>query len=153
MDGASEPIPFEVTRFNEIEGVWSPDGKYIAYRSDESGRFELYVKSFPEGTGKYRVSTSGAGDYGEGFVVGWRGDGKELIYANAQKVMAVAVQTEPEFSAGAPRVLFDLSGTKGVNITFGNDMTSDAQRFLIIVGSDTGSALSIVLNWQEILNK
>jgi Tol biopolymer transport system component len=152
LAGDRKPLPFLVTRFNETDAVVSPDGKRIAYRSDESGRFEIYVQSFPKPGGKYRVSTAGCGDYGDGYLVRWRGDGKELFYnsGDGASVMAAQVATTPRFQAGPERVLFRLPKNR---LDVGAEVAADAERFLIVVSDDEGTtqALSVILNWQAVL--
>jgi hypothetical protein len=132
----------------------SPDGKWIAYRSDESGRFELYVQSFPTAGGKYRVSTAGCGDYGDGQLVRWRGDGKELVYISGDgtSIMTAPVATAPRFQAGAERVLFRLPKNF---LQVGATMTADAERFLVVVSDDEGTTqvLSVIMNWHAVLAK
>jgi roadblock/LC7 domain-containing protein len=153
MDGERKPVPIVVTPFNELDGVWSPDGRMVAYRSDESGRFELYVQSFPSGAGKYRVSTSGAGNYGEGFNLGFRDDGGELLYVGGDNVtvMTVELKTDGEFRAGKPKALFRIEGSAELGV--GLDVTPDAQRFLYAKELLEKSSLSVVVNWPEILER
>ena len=89
--GDKKPVPFVKTPFAELRPVFSPDGRFLAYQSNESGRAEIYVQSFPGPGGKWQISTAG------GIEPHWRGDGKELYYrAPDQKLMAVEIQ------AGAP---------------------------------------------------
>jgi Tol biopolymer transport system component len=143
-----------VTRFNENDAMVSPDGKWVAYRSDESGRFEVYVQSFPTPGSKYRVSTRGCGDYGDGFLLRWRGDGKELVYISGDGliVMAVPIETDPRFHAGSEKVLFKLPGN---TLNLGTTMSEDGQRFLAVVSENEGTpaGLSVVLNWPATLDK
>jgi Tol biopolymer transport system component len=93
--------PFLRTRFTEAGPVFSPDGRWIAYASDESGQYEIYVRPYPGPGGQWRVSTKG------GEHVSWSRDGKELFYRNGPKVMSVAVNLSLEFTAGPPRLLFE----------------------------------------------
>ena len=123
---------------------FSPDGKWIAYRSFESGRPEVYVQPFPPSGGKWQISNSGGGEpY-------WRRDGKELYYMNGNTLIAVPVQAGPTgFANGTPIKLFESSATTVVRrnrfVT-----TADGQRFLIVTAAEqTSSApIEIVLNWQ-----
>jgi eukaryotic-like serine/threonine-protein kinase len=86
LEGDRKPFPFLQTPFRENEGRFSPDGRWIAYRSNESGRPEVYVQTFPAGGGKWQVSTSG------GLLPQWRGDGREVFYTSTdRKLMAVDV--------------------------------------------------------------
>ncbi len=98
----SKPVPYLQGPYNEQQGQFSPDGQWIAYASDETGSFEVYVQSFPAGAGKFRVSTDG------GSQPRWRRDGKELFFISATaRLMAVDVKTAPSFESGTPQELFD----------------------------------------------
>jgi Tol biopolymer transport system component len=106
MTGASgvrKPIPFLQTKFNETQGQFSPDGRWIAYTSDETGRNEVYVRSFPTGSGKFQISNNG------GTQPRWRGDGKEIYYlASDSKLMAATVKSTAEtFEKETLKVLFE----------------------------------------------
>jgi len=133
-------------------GQYSPDGKWVAYASNESGRWEIYVTSFPEARGKWQVSTGG------GEQPRWRGDGKELFYLSSDyKLMATPVTTGANFDAGTPVTLFQAAPRQPVPLTdrFAYDVSRDGQRFLIITQvrqADT-APMSIVLNWTKKLNK
>jgi serine/threonine protein kinase len=133
-------------------GRFSPDGKWLAYASNESGRWEIYVTSFPDAHGKWQVSTGG-GDQPK-----WRSDGKELFYFSPEsKLMAVSVTTGTHFDAGTPNVLFQASPREMVatseHVTY--DISKDGQKFLIntpLKQSET-MPMSVVLNWSARLNK
>src|SRR5262249_36630279 len=100
--GDRKPVPYLRTPAWEAQGQFSPDGRWIAYTSDESGQSQIYVQSFPAGGGKYQVSTGG------GTQPRWRRDGKELFYIAADgKLMAVDVKTAPKFEIDVPKALFD----------------------------------------------
>jgi len=150
MAGDRKPIPFLVTQFNETDAAISPDGKWIAYRSDESGTWECYVQSFPEGGNKYRVSTAGSGTYGSGFLTGWSGDGKKLMFPGGGlgDLMVVDVTNEPRFETGVPQRLFRVP----IGIAFGT-IAPSGERLLFSVTPDGAaqSALSIVTNWSAAL--
>jgi eukaryotic-like serine/threonine-protein kinase len=141
--GDRKPFPFLRTEANEAAAVLSPDGQWIAYSSDESGRYEVYVQSFPGGGGIRQVSTGG------GIGPLWRGDGKELFYhAPDGKLMAVAVKGGASFEAGMPAPLFEFRAGGNV-ITPYYDVTSDGQRFLLstIVETEAAAPLTVVVNW------
>src|SRR6185503_13532073 len=88
--GEHTPVPYLRGRFNEWQSKLSPDGRFVAYVSDESGQPEVYVQTYPEPRGKWQISTGGA------LEPMWRGDGRELFYlATDQRMMAVSVQTAP----------------------------------------------------------
>jgi Tol biopolymer transport system component len=102
MTGERKPVPFLQTEFNEQQAQFSPDAKWIAYTSDESGAPEVYVQAFPALGSKLRISTGG------GCQPQWRRDGKELFYVAAdRKLMAVDVKTGATFEAGVPKPLFE----------------------------------------------
>jgi Tol biopolymer transport system component len=101
LSGDRKPVPFLKTQFQEILPVLSPDGRFLAYTSNESGRAEVYVQSFPGPGGKWQISTAGGSE------PHWRSDGKELYYRTPnQKVMAVEIRTAGGFTAGVPQALF-----------------------------------------------
>ena len=93
--------PFLRTPFNEAAPRFSPDGRWLAYISDESGRYEIYVQPYPGPGGKWQISTEG------GTEPVWNPNGRELFYRNGDKMMAVDIATQPGFSAGKPRMLFE----------------------------------------------
>jgi Tol biopolymer transport system component len=143
--------PFLRTPFNEGAPRFSPDGRWLAYVSDESGRFEIYVQPYPGPGGKWQVSTEG------GMEPAWNPNGRELFYRSGDKMMAVEITTQPSFSAGKPRVLFErpYQPTPG---TFPNyDVSPDGQRFLMLKPSEQGQAaptqINVVLNWFEELKQ
>ena len=129
---------------------FSPDGKWVAYSSNESGRWEIYVTSFPEAHGKWQVSNAG-GDQPR-----WRGDGKELFYfSNDSKIMAVPVKTGANFDAGTPAALFQANPREmfATSELFSYDVSNDGQKFLINTQLKTEmTPVSIVLNWSAKLN-
>jgi Tol biopolymer transport system component len=133
-------------------GQFSPDGKWVAYASNETGKWEIYVTSFPEAHGKWQVSTGG------GEQPRWRGDGKELFFLSSDsKVMAVPVTTGATFDAGTPVALFQATPMQPVstNDQFFYDVSRDGQRFLIItqVKQAATAPMSLILNWPAKLNK
>ena len=135
-------------KYNELFPQISPEGRWLAYRSNESGRDEIYVRPFPDvdSGGPWRVSTSG-GSYPL-----WSPDGKELYYISSSAIMAVSVETEPTFKPGPPRSLFQ-------NKYWGNfDIHPDGKRFLMLRTSETANTestekaapkINIVFNWFE----
>jgi Tol biopolymer transport system component len=142
--GASEPYPFMRTEFNEQVPVFAPDGHWIAYRSNESGRYEVYVAPFPPTGGKRQVSISGAGSS----LPRWRSDGKELFYVAADNsLMAAAV--EPKGGAFEVKKVGALFGP----VVGSYDVSADGQRFLTLVpiGNEADSPLTIVQNWPAAL--
>jgi Tol biopolymer transport system component len=133
-------------------GQFSPDGKWVAYASNETGKWEIYVTSFPDARGKWQVSTSG------GEQPRWRGDGKELFYvASDGKMMATTVKTGSNFDAGTPVALFQSGVRPAIssNDTFDYDVSRDGQRFLAISPAPQGGPqpISVIMNWPARLNK
>jgi eukaryotic-like serine/threonine-protein kinase len=131
---------------------FSPDGKWVAYSSNESGKWEIYVTTFPDAHGKWQVSTAG------GTQPRWRGDGKELFYLSPDdKLIAVPVKTGANFDTGSPIALFQASPRETVAATseqFFYDVSQDGQKFLI--NTQLKSAIrpmSVVLNWPSKLNR
>jgi len=145
--GEQRQFPFLQTPFDERQGCLSPDGRWIAYASDASGTWQVYVQSFPGSGGKWQVSSNG------GAQPQWRGDGHELFYLSAdRKLMAVEVNgSGSTFTMGAPRALFALHiqsiGLPG-NRNF-YTATRDGQRFLVtsLSGDPSLSLTTVVLNW------
>ncbi len=142
IDETGEATPLIGTSADERDAHFSPDGRWIAYTSDESGRHEVYVQPFPASDAKWRISSSG------GYEPHWRGDGKELFYVAANgELMSVAVEADDELVAGAPQMLFVTSWTADNRLnTFLYDVTSDGERFLFAVECASPD-IKIVLNW------
>jgi hypothetical protein len=146
IGGDNKPIPIVKTRFAELWATFSPDGKYIAYQSNESGRHEIYVHEFPEARNKWQVSTEG------GFEPYWRRDGRELFYRIGSRVIAVPVQTGATFIAGTPAPLFETRFAT-VNSRGRYRPAPDGQRFLVVAAPARGAEqpASVVLNWTSAL--
>jgi len=143
--GSGEPTRFLTSKGNESNGQISPDGKWAAYASDESGNWEIYVTSFPAAAGKWQVSRGG------GTEPRWRGDGKEIFYvAPNGMLMAVPVNSESVFATGTPLPLFQLRGRAPISSTdvFSYDVTKDGKRFLVnrYVKPEHVPPLTILLN-------
>jgi hypothetical protein len=133
-------------------GQFSPDGKWVAYASNETGKWEIYVTSFPAPRGKWQVSVGG------GEQPRWRGDGRELFYLSPDsKVMAVPVTTGANFDSGTPVALFQATPRQPIPIydLFVYDVSRDGQRFLIVtpVKEAETAPVSVVLNWPGKLKK
>ena len=138
-------IPLLADRNNKSNGQISPDGKWVAYESDESGEWEVYISPFPNGGGKLQVSRDGGMD------PRWRGDGKEIFYLDSQgNLISVSVDSEGTLSAGTPKTLFQSHARSNVSSSdlFSYDVTPDGQRFLIdrYVKPPETPPLSIILN-------
>jgi Tol biopolymer transport system component len=144
LTGEAKPIPLLGSEFNEQNAHFSPDGKWIAYCSDESGTPAIYVQPFPATGAKIRISADGARQ------PRWRKDGKELFYVSGTTLMAVPINSGAEFQAGSPHAIFeekilDYFG----NVRAGYTVSADGQRFLSLpVVDETGSTpISVAVNW------
>ena len=134
--------------FEEDYSRFSPDGRWVAYSSDESGRREIYVRPFKHGGGKWQVSTDGGG------FPCWSSDGKELFYRNGKALMVVAVtKKESTFQSGNPTMLFELE-VAGDDWAY--DVAPDGKRFVWIKdearqgeGAVDHSHLRFIFNWFE----
>jgi eukaryotic-like serine/threonine-protein kinase len=144
--------PFLRTPFNEGGPVFSPDGHWIAYISDESGRQEIYVQPYPGPGGKWQISTDGGNE------PAWNRNGRELFYRSGNKMMAVDVTTQPTFSPGKPKVLFEgqyVAVQPGLTGT-AYDVSADGQRFLMVKETEasvSATQINVVLNWFEELKR
>ncbi len=152
LTGDRKPYPFLQTEFNETHSQFSPDGRFVAYASDESGRAEVYVQTFPATGGKWQVS-NGGGDQPQ-----WRNDGKELFYIAPDKtLMAVPIAAGASLQPGAPVALFATRITTNSLTGDRNHfmVTTDGQRFLVNNVLDEGNKepITFVLNWAANLKR
>jgi Tol biopolymer transport system component len=152
VGGDRKPFPFLKTPFGVSHGQFSPDGRWVAYASNESGRWEIFVAPFPGPGGNWKVSSSG------GTEPRWRRDGKELFYlAPDGNLMAVEVKAGATFEAGSATALFQTRRRVPVSSTdmFSYDVSADGQRFLVNtdVGEVASTPLTVVLNWAEELKR
>ena len=148
--GDRTPFPFADTAFIETSAVFSPDGRWIAYASNEGGQTDVYVQSFPGPGSKSRISRDG------GTHPVWRADGRELFYLAADGTMtAVPVGAGPAFDAGRPQALFASNAwRRTVNQVYA--VNKDGQRFLVTTTPKQigGTApLIVVLNWTAAVRK
>jgi WD40-like Beta Propeller Repeat len=137
-------LPFAQTRFDEREAHFSPDSRWIAYASNETGRSEVYVQSFPPSGFKMRVSSEG------GREPRWREDGRELFYLAADGfLMSVPVTAGRGLEAGIASPLFDTPWDSwNLANTLMYDVSSDGQRFLFAcIGDDAEPAITVIFNW------
>ncbi len=138
------PQPFLVTPARERAPTFSPNGKWIAYQSDASGRPEIYVQPFPGPGTRYLVSTNG------GKEPVWSRDGSELFYRENTAVIAVSVEVGDSFRAGAPKLLFDGPYEADATGHASYDVSADGKKFLMIRNEERGlTELRIVLNFPE----
>ncbi len=145
MTGDRTPKAFVKTRFNESAPRFSPDGRWIAYVSDEAGQPDVYVRPFPGPGEAHRISSGG------GSQPRWRRDGRELFYVVGQRLMAVPVTATTSFDAGAAAVLFDRKPARIIDY----DVAADGQSFLINseVSGPENRPMNIVVNWMAALKK
>ena len=143
--------PFLQAEFNENAPRFSPDGHWLAYASDESGHFEVYVQPYPGPGGKWQISAEG------GMEPAWNPNERELFYRSGRKMMAVEIATLSGFTAGKPRVLFEGDYVP-TPLQFPNyDVSPDGQRFLMLKPLEQEAAaptqINVVLNWFEELKQ
>ena len=146
MSGERRPFPFAQTEYDEIGGEISPDGRWMAYASNESGNFETYVRPFPAGEGKWQISREG------GFEPHWRADGKELFYLSGdRRIVAAGIAVEgPAFRVLSSTPLFSarLTGQESPTALRQFAVSADGQRFLAIIMPQTTTApITVTLNW------
>jgi Tol biopolymer transport system component len=149
MFGDRKPYPLLQTPFTERAPAFSPDGQWVAYESNASGRLEVYVRPFAPGGGEYKVSRDG------GWSARWRGDGRELLFlAPDGTMMAASIETVHGIVAGVPEPLFRTSTTVTQN-QHPWAMTQDGQRFLIDIAEKrpVGEPITIVMNWLSLLSQ
>jgi serine/threonine-protein kinase len=127
--------------------MFSPDGAWIAYVSDESGEPQVYLRQFPNGR-QLQVSRKG------GSAPAWRADGEELFYRNANEMMAVAITRDPELTLSETRVLFEADHYRANNYGPYYDVSPDGERFLMVGRNrEIGRELVVVHNWFEELQR
>ena len=148
LAGERKPVPVLQGQYAQVQGRLSPDGRWIAYTSVESGRQEIFVQNFPPTGGKFQISTTGGA---EPF---WRRDGRELFFMSATKLCAAPViATGSSFEAGGAKELFDVPTVVGGQRRNRFVATGDGQRFLFVTtpqGIDR-TPFTVVLNWQTAL--
>jgi eukaryotic-like serine/threonine-protein kinase len=146
-----KPQPFLQTPFNESVPRFSPDGRWLAYISNESGRYEVYVQPYPGPGGKWQISTDG------GTEPAWNPNGRELFYRSGDKMMAVGIATQSGFAAGKPRMLFEGRYERSPATSPNYDVSPDGQSFLMLKPSEQEAAaptqINVVLNWFEELKR
>jgi Tol biopolymer transport system component len=149
LNPGGRPQPLLKTQATEGQGKFSPNGKWLAYMSDETGRPEVYVMAFPEGGRKYPVSNRGGG------YPRWRRDGKELFYRGLDgKLMAAQVTTTAEgLRFSSPTPLFQLVESQGA-FAYPYDISTDGQRILALApGEATSAPLTVLTGWQAMLQR
>jgi eukaryotic-like serine/threonine-protein kinase len=147
LGGDRKPFPLRKTKFMELGGAISPDGRYLAFHSNESGRMEVYVQEFPAARSKWQVSPEG------GREPHWSADGRELFYrAPNAKIMAVPVEKGAVFATGTPQALFQTRFAPVITRDLFRP-AADGQRFLVLAPPerDAIQPATIVLNWTSAL--
>ena len=150
LDSDGKTQPLMASPANESNPKLSPDGGWLAYMSDESGRDETYVQPFPQTGRKWQVSTDG------GRELVWSKNGAELFYTNGDKLMAVDVTTQPTFSVGSPRLLFEGRFRHSTTGSAAYDVSPDGRRFLRVQPIEPdppNNQINVVINWFEELKR
>ena len=141
--GEQKPFPVVATNFIDITPSFSPDGKWLAYANNETGRYEVYIQPFPSGAGRWQLSTAG------GATPNWRKDGKELFFFSPdQQVMAVDVnQNGASLQLGAPHALFKATTVSGPNGPY--TVSADGKKFVMntVLPQSITEPLTLITNW------
>ena len=148
LEGERTPRLFLQTNFDNWGAVFSPDARWIAYTSNESGRSEVYVRPYPGPGGKFQVSIDG------GEEPRWAKSGRELFFRNGTKWMSARVQISPEFAAQKPQVMFEGNFVNVYGIEY--DVAPDGAHFIMIQADEPNSPpaqLNVIINWLEQLNR
>lgn len=150
LDASNSKLrPLLTTSFDEFEGVFSPDGRWIAYSSNESGAYEVYIRSFPDGGQKRRVSYSG------GMHPRWRADGQELFFlGQGWTVMVAEAKLQPGLEIGTPKPLFQMVMAdimRGQIASF--DVFPDGQHLLVITPERKPLPITLVQNWKTFVDR
>lgn len=155
LEGEKKPVPFLITASEEFSARFSPDCHWMAYTSNESGLFEVYVRSFSMSSSGTGLEAGGRWQISNGSAVEphWRGDGRELYYRSLTdgRVMAVDIATSPSFRHGVPHALgvFTSKELGGVNFF----PASDGKRFLKLALKNGPAPFTVLMNWQTGLKK
>jgi serine/threonine-protein kinase len=142
-EASAKPVPLETGPFSEYGARLSPDGRWMSYVSDESGRYEIYVRDFSgqsKAKGKWLLTNDGGSWHR------WRPDGREILYVNNARLISVDVDgTRDAFVAGTPKELFRTSPT-----TYIAGVSKDGQRILMIHSSQyAAEPVTVLLNWES----
>lgn len=148
VEGERKPFPFITSSFTDTAPQFSPDGRWVAYQSNESGPFDVFVVPFPGPGGRWQVSTVGAQ------MPRWRRDGREIFYTSPDgRLMAAAVDAQgTTFNVGTVRELFQLPRLVGLRYSY--DITPDGSRFLVAAAGDQQTPLiNLIVNWTASLKQ
>ena len=131
--------------------MFSPDGRWLAYASDESGRTEIYVQPYPGPGAKWQISTDG------GTEPQWNRNGRELFYRSGNRMMAVDVGTTPNLTVSKPKQIFEGEYEPTLVSAANYDVSPDGQRFLMLkaarVQDEAPTQINVVLNWFQELKR
>ena len=147
LDGGP-PQPFVATEHSEVNGDFSPDGRWVVFLSDETGRHEVYVRPFPSGDAEWQISSGGGDD------PRWSPDGSELFYRNGSDLMSVRYTSEGEFQPESPRLILTTDFYNVPGLSF--DTSVDGERFLLNRPVNAGQAvrhIRLVSNWFDELER
>jgi Tol biopolymer transport system component len=150
LDGDVKPRPLIKTPARELRGMFSPDGRWIAYASDESGRDEVYVQAYPGLGHKRQISTDG------GMPAAWVSGGRELFYVNGDQLLSVAIEPGDDLRVGAPRVLFQGALVEESRRAGPYEVTRDGKRFLLVedlADKAASTRLHVVRDWFDELTR
>ena len=156
QETSAEPEPFLKTRFNEAWPTFSPDGRWLAYASNETGRTEVYVRPFPEGAPVHRVSSEG------GSSPTWSRDGRQLFFRRSGEerdrgILVIDVTTDDGFQRTQPRTIFENRKYRGTGPIRSYDVAPDGERFIMATAGSNEQqpveSIRIVLDWAEELNR
>jgi serine/threonine-protein kinase len=154
LEGQRASQPLLQTQFSEGSPAISPDGRWVAYRSTDTGRFEIYVRPFPDADkGKWQISTEG------GVAPVWSPDGRQLFFQNGDAMIVAAVHATVSFAAGTPKVLFKGKYVPGPGGSRNFDISPDGRRFIMIkdvehtLEASARDELTVVLNWFDELRQ
>jgi serine/threonine-protein kinase len=145
-----KPQLFDRIQARETAPRFSPDGRWIAYDSDETGQHEIFVRPYPGPGAKLKISNDG------GTEPAWNPKGGELFYRNRDKMMAVQITTQPAFSPGKPGLLFERAYVPTPRSFPDYDVSPDGQRFLMLKATERSEGpdqINVVLNWFEELKR
>ena len=141
-----KPFPFIKSSADEQLAFFSPDGRWMGYSSNESGKYEVFVTSFPNREGKWQVSSGG------GFLIGWNRNGKELFYVNGTSLMVVDISLQPTFDFTTPKKVCEIPPSSSGPW----DISPDGKRFMLVVSPTqqfTTTKVNVVLEWFEELKE
>jgi len=142
LDSARTPQPLLTSAADELMPRLSPDGRWLAYQSDESGQYEVYVRPFPGPAARWQVSVGGGGE------PIWSPDGRRLFYRKEGQILAASISTAPSFSVTARRIVLEGPYALGT-IHQAYDVSRDGRQFLVLQRPENSEQMIVVLNWRE----